>query len=62
MYSLHSLSKLFHFINILLYSELPRNPNKNSQNETNEKGSGVQYPQVRHCAVTPKIITNFWQK
>ena len=30
-------------MNILLYSELPRYPNKNSHNETNEKGSGVQY-------------------
>jgi len=26
----------------LLYSELPRYPNKNSHNETNEKGSGAQ--------------------
>jgi len=34
---------LFQFINILLYSELPRYPNKNSHNETNEKGSGEQY-------------------
>jgi len=44
-YSLHvnlTLSlRLFHFINILLYSELPRYPNKNSHNETNEKGSGA---------------------
>ena len=37
------MSKLFQFINILLYSELPRYPNKNSHNETNEKGSGAQY-------------------
>jgi len=34
---------LFHFINILLYSELPRYPNKNSHNETNQKGSCAQY-------------------
>jgi len=34
---------LFQFINILLFSELPRYPIKNSQNETNEKGSGEQY-------------------
>jgi len=34
---------LFQFINILLYSELPRYPNKNSHKETNEKGSGAQY-------------------
>jgi len=34
---------LFQFINILLYSELPGYPNKNSHNETNEKGSGAQY-------------------
>jgi len=34
---------LFQFINILLYSELPRYPNKNSHNETYEKGSGEQY-------------------
>jgi len=34
---------LFHFKNILLYSELPRYPNKNSHNETNGKGSGAQY-------------------
>jgi len=27
----------------LLYSELPRYPNKNSHNETYEKGSGEQY-------------------
>jgi len=34
---------LFQFIDILLYSELPRYPNKNSHNETNEKGSGAEY-------------------
>jgi len=28
---------------MLLYSELPRYPIKNSHNETNEKGSGEQY-------------------
>jgi len=32
---------LFQFVNILLYSELPRYPNKNSHNETYEKGSGA---------------------
>jgi len=34
---------LFQVINILLYSELPRYPNKNSHYATNEKGSGAQY-------------------
>jgi len=34
---------LFHFTNTLLYSEFPRYPNKNSHNETNEKGSGAQH-------------------
>jgi len=34
---------LFQFINISLYSKLPRYPNKNSHNETNEKGSDAQY-------------------
>jgi len=34
---------LFQSVNILLYSELLRYPNKNSRNETNEKGSGEQY-------------------
>jgi len=43
MYLLHSLSKLFHFIDILLCSDLPRYPNRNSHNKTNEKGSGAQY-------------------
>jgi len=28
---------------ILLYSELPRYPSKNSHNETNEKGGSAQY-------------------
>jgi len=44
--SLHVLTtfiKLFQSVNILLYSKLPRYPNKNSHNETNEKGSGAQY-------------------
>jgi len=30
-------------MNILLDSELPRYPNKNNHNETNEKGSVTQY-------------------
>jgi len=34
---------LFQFINILLYSELPLYPNKNSHNETNENSSSAQY-------------------
>jgi len=34
---------LFQFINNILYSELPRYPNKNNHDETNEKGSGAQY-------------------
>jgi len=44
--SLHVLAtfiKLFQFVIILLYSKLPRYPNKNGHNETNEKGSGAQY-------------------
>jgi len=43
MCSLHSLSKLSQSVNILLYSELRRYPNKNSHNETYEKGSGEQH-------------------
>ena len=45
---------------MLLYSEPPSKSEQNSHNETNEKGSGDIIPsQVRHCAVTPKIIINF---